>query len=289
MNDVSGIITTYKRDSSIVEKAIQSMLDQTIALKEIVVVDDNPNDSEYCSGVEAVCKKYNNVKYLKQNGNKGACAARNLGIRNTTGAYIAFLDDDDTWFPQKIEKQLSTFMINPPKVGLVYCCGVLCNQETNEEMDYYNIKSFRERVSFNDLLEYDYIGSTSQPLIRRECFEKVGLFWEEQPARQDYEMWLRISKEFEIIGIPDKLFRHCIHDGEQISKGSLRSHLGYINIYKRYRKDFNNNLPAKEHILSMILATRSSIGLNEFYVYFLRIITVLQIKKGSRNKSKDSD
>ena len=251
---VSGIITTYHRESSVVEKAINSMLNQTYQMYEIIVVDDNENDSIYSVSIKKLCEKMK-VKYIKQNGNQGACCARNLGISNCNGDFIGFLDDDDEWLPNKIEKQLIAFK-EDGNIGMVFCQGIIKHIETGLINDYYNTANFISSVTFDDLLCGDRIGSTSQSLIRKDCFSQVGGFWEKQPARQDYEMWIRIATKYSIVGLSDKLFVHNMHDGEQISKNLKKAHLGYRNIYIRYKKYYKKNKVAMYHIVRFLYSTK---------------------------------
>ena len=117
--NVTGIITSYNREAEVVEQAIQSMLNQTHPIMEVIVVDDNPNGSLFSDELLKMCSKYPLVRYLKQDGNKGACAARNLGIKNANGEIIGFLDDDDIWLPEKLEKQLKPFEGGGGRIGFV--------------------------------------------------------------------------------------------------------------------------------------------------------------------------
>ena len=275
---VTGIITTFRREAAVVEHAISSMLAQTYPLLEIIVVDDNVNESRLCSQIQDMCGKYRNVIYIKQDGNKGACAARNLGIEHARGEYLAFLDDDDRWLPEKIEKQRQAFRQADDSVGLVYCCGTLLDENTTVESDYYTNSHFLKNARFEDMLEFDHVGSTSNPLIRKCCFEAVGGFWVEQPARQDYEMWLRISKQFGMIGVSEKLFVHVIHSGEQISKNKARAQKGYINIYKRYKEAYRKNPSAMYYILNCITGTRDSNSISNIKYIILRRLAELRNK-----------
>jgi len=246
MVKVTAIITSYKRDTEIVERAVNSILDQTFSDIEILIVDDNVPDSSYSADLKKLCEE-KNIVYLTQNANKGACSARNYGIKHASGDYIGFLDDDDEWLPEKIEKQLAVFS-KDPDVGLVYCRGNIVNEETRKVTSIYNENNIKTDLSFQELLGKDYIGSTSQPLVRKECFENVGGFWEEQPARQDYEMWLRISQKYKIFGIKDILFNHNMHEGEQISRSSEKSFRGYKNILERYSDAYDKYPGAKKRI-----------------------------------------
>ena len=123
---ISAIITTYKRDEGIVLNALKSVESQSYPVYEIIVVDDNPfnngQESDLSRSIRfAVSEK---AVYLKQpKGNAGANAARNLGIQNASGDYIAFLDDDDEWLPTKIEEEIQAF--SNDNIGLVFCGGYL--------------------------------------------------------------------------------------------------------------------------------------------------------------------
>lgn len=274
--NVTGIITSYNREAEIVEQAIQSMLNQTYPIMEVIVIDDNPNGSWFSSELFKMCCKYSLVKYIKQDGNKGACAARNLGIKNANGEIIGFLDDDDSWLPKKLEKQLKPF--EDKEIGMVSCCGFLRNSNSNNLSEYFNINQFKKNITYYDLLKRDYIGTTSQPLIRKSVFEAVGGFWEEQPARQDYEMWIRISQKYKIACIKDKLFVHVIHEGEQISKNKSKSHIGYTNILIRYLADYKRHPFAMRKIISNIWHTRECTRLKEI-LFLAEIVYGSKLKK----------
>ena len=228
---VSAIITTYKRPASVIEKALNSIEAQTYPVFEIIVVDDNPFDTEgkkLSVSVKKLCE--NRATYIKQlKGNAGANAARNLGIEKSNGEFVAFLDDDDIWLSTKIEKQIASF---DDDIGMVFCSGIcheIHSDGTVRELNYFNYDCFKSNPNHIDLLRFDYIGSTSHPLIRKSVFKKCGLFDESMPARQDYDMWIRITKAFRVVGIKEKLFIHTLHENGQISKNKQKSYLGYID------------------------------------------------------------
>lgn len=246
---VSVIITTYKRDFEIVERGMKSVLSQSYSPIELIVVDDNPADSEYRTAMEQGMADYPDVKYIKHEVNSGAQVSRNDGIKAASGAYFAFLDDDDIWFDEKLEKQMKCF---DEGVGLVYCKGYLVRvSEAGEKKSPYNMSaSFIDKVNFNDMLYGDYIGTTTQAVISRAAIEKCGMFDVNMPARQDYEMWIRISQKFDCAGADEYLFNHYVHEGEQISKSSKKALMGYQNIYNKYNKYFTRT--ARFHMLFLI-------------------------------------
>ena len=105
---VSVIIPTYKRPKEL-ERAIISVKNQTYKNIEIIVVDDNANDIEQRKSTEQVVKKYENIVYIQNKENLGGSKTRNIGIENAKGKYIAFLDDDDEFLPNKIEQQIKLY------------------------------------------------------------------------------------------------------------------------------------------------------------------------------------
>lgn len=119
---VSVIIPTYKR-SEMLPRAIASVLNQTYQTIQVVVVDDNNPDTEYRKNTEQLMEHYSadtRVKYIKHSKNMNGSVARNTGINNSDGDIVAFLDDDDFYYPEKIEKQV-TYLLSHPEFHAVYC------------------------------------------------------------------------------------------------------------------------------------------------------------------------
>ncbi len=196
---VSVIIPTYNR-AHLIGRAIQSVLNQTYQDFEIIVVDDGSTDN-----TEEVMKRFNDerIKYIKHEQNKGEAAARNTGIKIARGEYIAFQDSDDEWLPEKLEKQIKVFENASSKVGVVYTgfwrikngkkTYIPSSKITPKEGDIHNI-----------LLEGNFIGGPVT-LIKKECFERAGMFDEELPLLTDWEMWIRLSKYYHFKYIDEPL------------------------------------------------------------------------------------
>lgn len=252
---VSVIITTYKRLPDIVEKAVQSVLVQTYKDLEILIVDDNHDNSDESRLLQDAFSNRDRIRYIKQDGNKGACAARNLGIKNANGEFIAFLDDDDTWEPEKLEMQLKRFEGTGADVAMVYCLGDVVDISTDPPTvtEYYTTSMYKDEITFHDQLQYDYIGSTSQGLIRKNALVALGGFDESLPARQDYEMWLRISKHYKIYGVNKVLFHYIQHGMEQITKSPKKAWTGYKIVYKKYYEDYKKDPNAHVGMLARMV------------------------------------
>lgn len=251
---VSVVITTYKREPAIIQQAIDSVVRQTYENIEVILVDDNGFGTDYQQNNEEYFARQDKVRYIPNKTNQGAQYSRNVGILASKGEYVAFLDDDDWWAKEKIEKQMAVF--KDPQIGLVFCNGVIVKENENDLKEQYRDSGprsyFGRLIDYDMMLTDDCVGSTSQVLIRKECFTKVGLFDYEMKARQDYEMWIRISKEFKLWGIDEPLFYHRMHEGEQISKNSKKVIDGYQRLLDKNRNDFKTRRFAKARMVFRI-------------------------------------
>lgn len=216
---ISVIIPTYKRPVETVMRAIKSVLSQTLSPSEIIVVDDSPTDFKESDSLrQAIEKENENIVYLKHPLNMGACAARNTGITNSTGEFVAFLDDDDEWMPEKLEKQISCF--EDEQCGLVYCDCILSTDDKAS-----NNISNRRNLSYicysgqvhEKLAKENFIGSTSFVVVRKSCFDDVGMFDNDFESCQDYDMWLRIAGKYLVKYVDEPLVKYSLHDNEKIS------------------------------------------------------------------------
>jgi len=213
---VSVVIPTYGR-SDLLTRAIDSVFDQTYDNVEIIVVDDNGNTSEHRSNTEKSLQKYllkNQIIYLKHEKNSGGSAARNTGIKVSKGKYVALLDDDDEWFPQKLEKQIEYFESLNEKVGVVYCSYIL------EEYDK-DIKVIRhEKGDLTKellMLQFDP-GASSTLLFKKSVLDEIHYFDEKFARHQDLEILIRLCRNYLIDVCPDVLLRINGHNFPAASK-----------------------------------------------------------------------
>ncbi|WP_185858967.1 glycosyltransferase family 2 protein [Vreelandella nanhaiensis] len=223
---VSVIIPVYNR-AHLLHRSLDSVVSQTFKNIEILIIDDCSRDDPY-----SVTKEYNDsrIKYIRQKENQGVAAARNRGLREAKGEFVAFLDDDDEWFPEKLSRQVELFLQSPPEVGLVYT-GV----ETVMDEGHSEVQLPTERGDvYRKLLIKNCIHGGSSTMMRRNIITNVGFFDENLVAIEDYEYWLRISRYYYFDFIEEPLVRY--HDIRAIS----------TNTDVRRSRNFQANLDARD-------------------------------------------
>ncbi|MEN6293489.1 MAG: glycosyltransferase family 2 protein [Methanobacterium sp.] len=230
---VSVIIATYNR-AYLIGRAIKSILDQTFQDFELIIVDDGSSDN-----TKELITKYMQedprIKYIKNKRNLGLPKTRNEAIKVAQGKYIGLLDDDDEWLPNKLEKQVNKFQSTPKTVGLVYCGLIYISR--NEKPSKTIIPKLKGNL-FTDILKGNFFGS-STPLIKKECFEKSGFFDGNFSNGEDWDMWIRISKNYEIDYVPEALTLYYVH-GNQMSANFNDTIEGFEKILKKHNEDINN-------------------------------------------------
>lgn len=224
--NVSVIIPTYNREI-LIKDAINSVLVQTFQDFEIVVIDDGSTDN-----TKNVVESYNDsrIKYFYQQ-NAGLNAARNAGIRESCGKYIAYLDSDDIWESVKLEKQVK-ILEKFPEIGLVYCGSSLID-ENNKNIGKRPLISYKGNV-FDKIIRYNFLYNGSIVLFRRECLEKVGLFDEHTVRMTDWEFYLRFAIYYNFYGIPEYLIRYRVHNQTMTNDFKLFENSGFQIIDKTF-------------------------------------------------------
>jgi glycosyltransferase involved in cell wall biosynthesis len=186
------------------KKTVDSVLAQTYRPLELIVVDDGSTDRSP-DIVESIAAHDDRVKLLRTE-NRGAAAARNLGISQSRGPFVAMLDDDDLWHPEKIARQVDVLRRSPPQVGLVYCWQV----EIDED-DFVTSRPGPKRTPVGcvtaELAKGNFIECSSEALVRRTCIDAVGgydtaLFPE---AANDWKLYLALSEICEFAVVPEYL------------------------------------------------------------------------------------
>lgn len=226
---VTVYLVTCNR-SSLLKRAILSVLNQTYKNIELIVVDDASSDNTEVV-MRSLIKEYSKLHYLKLSENKGANYARNIAIEHAQGYFITGLDDDDEMLPERIERLVDAYEENYAFV-------------TSEHyLEYGAVRKYKrltskKYISFNDLLYANIIGN--QMLTTKDKILKAGLFDEEIKAAQDHDMWLRLLQS----GQKAKVIKEAlqvIHIGHDSITMSNNKFLGYWQVYKKYKEFFSKN------------------------------------------------
>lgn len=221
---VSVVIPTYNRANLIVE-TIVSALGQSFSDREIIVVDDGSTDH-----TPEVLKPFEDqIIYIRQP-NSGPAKARNTGIRMAKGKYIAFLDSDDLWLPEKLELQYQALEQNPQQ-GLVFTDVMWFSD--GEVM----VPSLRERYQLHtgevfEKLLFDNWIATSSVLVKKECLEQVGGFDEDPRITfvEDWNLWIRLARHYQFGMVEKALVKRRYHPHR----------LGLTNPEKQFKAIFYN-------------------------------------------------
>ena len=189
MIKVSVIIPTYNRAKKVC-RAISSVLNQTYEDFELIVIDDGSDDHTR----ESVSRFKDNIVMINHSQNMGVSAARNSGIAIAEGKFIAFLDSDDQWMPEKLEVQIDFFRENP---GAVACQTGEIWIRNGKRVNPKNRHLKPSGDIFEPSLELCLV-SPSAVMLKRSLLDEVGLFDESFPVCEDYDLWLRISKKYPV-------------------------------------------------------------------------------------------
>lgn len=185
MAKISVIIPTHNR-ADMLPRAVKSVQNQSMPVNEIIVVSDGSTDKTD-DVVRNMQKTDSRIKLISYYPGHNGNYARNKGIENATGDYIAFLDDDDEWLPNKTELQMS-ILENNDNIGLVYSAQNCIYTDTN--IKYVTSPSWQGDLSKRIFIRND-IGTPSQVILKKEVLDKVGIFDLELGALQDYDLWIR--------------------------------------------------------------------------------------------------
>ena len=235
---VSVVITTYKRSPEIVGRALKSVVRQTYSNLEIFVVNDYPDDAEMAEALGKTIKRIagkRNAHYIVVEHNGGACKARNLALTQAQGKYIACLDDDDEWLPQKVQLQVEKLEANPT-AAIAYCNAELHYEGNEPDRNSFLVPQQEGNIYFK-MIGKNIIGSCSFPMFRMKVLKEVRGFNEDMPALQDWELYLRILKHHEAVYIDKPLAIYYFYDGERISTHSDRRTIAYEKVRKLINDD----------------------------------------------------
>lgn len=240
---VDIVIPTYNR-KELLKRAVQSVQNQSYKNWKLFIVDDGSTD-----GTKNISygKKIN---IITSKNNRGVSHARNQGIKHGKADWIAFLDSDDEWLPEKLEKQIK-YAKNHPQYPLIHC----------NEVWFKNGKTFNQKKKHKKQGGRIFIPSVklccispSAVLIKRSLFKTTGLFKESFPVCEDYELWLRITSRYNVGFIDEPLLiKHGGHK-DQLSKKYFAMDYWRVKALIPYLKDNNLSQEERETLKKILLA-----------------------------------
>lgn len=225
---LSVIIPTRNRCEQL-KRAVNSILNQTWNNIEIIIIDDASTDNTAQYVTELITNnKY--VKFISNDKAIGGSRSRNLGINIATGYYIGFLDDDDTWHPQKAYKQIS-LLTTSKKYSATTC---------NFKIIYHNfpinrIKKIPQSSDSQDILKSNYLGGASMCLTYKHLLLQVNGFDESLLSCQDWDIWVKLQNLGKIGIINEVLVDYYFHKSEQITSKISNAYSGRLSFYFKYR------------------------------------------------------
>jgi len=216
---VSVVIPCYNRENFVAD-AIESVLKQTYQNFEVILVDDGSADH-----TENVIQRYLSdprIRFYKHDVNRGIAAARNTGIKNAKGEFIALLDSDDMWLPKKIETQVEILSQDTiGELGVVWTDAYYTDQLGNKRTSDAKIPADLNALFGDALLRRIFMGNfiiAGTSMIRRSCFDRIGFFDEQlRGGSDDCDLWIRLAPYFQFRYLASPLAVIRLHEGNYSS------------------------------------------------------------------------
>ena len=267
---VSAIIPTYNR-AHVLERAINSVLAQTFTDFELIVVDDGSEDS-----TPDLLKTFQDRLMGIHQEHAGVSAARNTGIRYSGGQLLAFLDSDDEWHPDKLNRQVRKYNEEKP---FFICHTDETWMRDGKEVRQKKIHAKQGGWFFQRALERCLI-SPSSAIIARSLLDRIGYFDESLPAAEDYDLWLRITAYYEVEFIPERLTIKHGGSCDQLSETipaidrfriqAILKILGDPGLKSEYRQAATRELIRKCRIVALGCKKKGKIQEAEHYIELAR-------------------
>ena len=234
---VSVVIPTYRRPE-LLGRALQSVLEQSFQNFEVVVVDDNTRGLPAQQATEKLIKTHLNdprIRYVVNNDSVGGAEARNIGIREARGEYIAFLDDDEDWEAQKLARQVPLLDGAGPDVAVI-------------DTGFYDWKKNGGKKIVRPKMQGWILDSLlrktggrapklSTMLCRKSALVQAGLFDPALKARQDYDLYIRLARHWRFLSIEDPLSNKRADARERVSSNPDNIIQGYERVYRKIGPD----------------------------------------------------
>ena len=259
---ISVIIPMYNREKTIV-RCLDSVCHQTYSNIEVIIIDDCSSDNSVQLVIDYPDDR---IKLVKLEENSGAQFARNKGIEEAKGEWIAFHDSDDIWDKGKLEKQIGILNKNNFDKNIVVHSNCYCFDEGNNKEWIWNVP--KTDGNCLKLLLQRPAPLFPTLLVSKERLVKDGLLDEDVPSYQEWDTSIMLSKNCIFFHIEEPLFTYIFHGGETISKNKSRELDGYFYIISKYKEEMTLNGFYEGHINYLIFRSLT-FGLFDYAVKFI--------------------
>lgn len=282
MEQISIIMPTYKRQE-LFSRALKSLVDQTYSNIEIIIIDDNSQFQNYRNYIETIIKEYDydkRIVYIQNKENLGGALSRNVGIQNSKGRYIAFLDDDDEYVINKIELQYNFY-----KDRFKNDEGIIYSQSLTLDKNKKKISRTKTYIEGNkEALFYMMSGNlatTGNLFLPKILLEEVEGFVKLDCGQEWYVVFNILLKGYDCAYMKDELLRYYEHAGERITTNYLKKYNGEKKLYeikKEYMNFFNEEEQKKlNYKINIMLANYASKVSKKDMINYLKM--AIQYKK----------
>jgi glycosyltransferase involved in cell wall biosynthesis len=228
----SVVIPTNNR-SLLLKRAIEGVLNQTFTNFEVIVVDDNSTDD-----TARIVESFSDprLRYMMNQRSKGACGARNTGIHAAKCKWVAFLDDDDLWLDDKLEKQYELINSSPKTVGLI-CTDYTILDEKKKKV----VKNRPSGQEIEKLLSGGYIGCLSSVCVKLKILKQINGFDENFPSNQDFDLYIRVAQKTELASVPRALvYIYQENRKDRIGADFKKKLDGWVLLRDKHLESFEN-------------------------------------------------
>ena len=255
---ISIIIPIYN-GAIFLEETINSALSQSFKDFEILLINDGSTDNSQEIINKYISKFPNMIKGFYQK-NHGVCSARNFGIKEAIGDYIAFLDQDDIWLPEKLDLQFD-ILDRRKNIGFVMCAYFMIDSKSvrSETKIKYDVGQFNEDI-VKELFLRNVLGPPSCALVRKKCFDEIGYFDVNiSSGPEDRDMWLRLCKYYSFFFLSDELCGFRFHENNA-HKNVNRMKKNQKNFIKKHKEIYKINMIRKSYAYIYLDAAREFWG-----------------------------
>jgi glycosyltransferase involved in cell wall biosynthesis len=210
---VSVVVASYNA-AAFIKATLRSALDQSFENLEVLVIDDGSSDNT-AEIVRRIAASDQRLRLIEQN-NTGLAAVRNRGAREARAALVAYLDHDDLWHPKKLSLQVALLDAHP-EAAVASCYSAIVDEDHNCTGWRYGGNA--DGDVYDEMLEWDIVSGGSVALVRRDALIDVGMFDETLPMRSDWDMWIRLARQYPFVTVTRVLVGY--------TRSSLSSSRGY--------------------------------------------------------------